>query len=146
MIVKGLTKAAILLALASCSSSDGVLPDAGSWRVINYWATWCTPCREEIPELNHLNELSDVTVLGVNYDGKTGIELSQQVNEMAIGFEVLSTDPSEALGIRVPRVLPTTLLVDPTGRLQQTLVGPQTKAAIITALAELGRVNTSRSD
>ena len=146
MIVKGLTKAAILLALASCSSSDGALPDAGNWRVINYWATWCTPCREEVPELNHLNELSDVTVLGVNYDGKTGLELSQQVNEMAIGFEVLSTDPSETLGIPVPRVLPTTLLVDPKGRLQQTLVGPQTASAIIAALAELGRVNTSRND
>ena len=65
---------------------------------------------------------------------------------MAIGFEVLSTDPSETLGIPVPRVLPTTLLVDPKGRLQQTLVGPQTAAAIIAALAELGRVNTSRND
>jgi thiol-disulfide isomerase/thioredoxin len=50
----------------------------GRWIVLNYWAEWCKPCREEIPELNQLSrELADrVAVLGINYDGATGPELA----------------------------------------------------------------------
>jgi Peroxiredoxin len=38
----------------------------GSKVVINFWATWCAPCEEEMPDLQRLDERSDVVVLGVN--------------------------------------------------------------------------------
>ena len=49
--------------------------------VINYWATWCAPCRKEIPELNELDhQLSDrLDVIGVNFDGVVGEQLDQQM-------------------------------------------------------------------
>ena len=45
--------------------------------IINYWATWCAPCRDEIPELNELaHELSEsLLVIGVNFDQVMGEEL-----------------------------------------------------------------------
>ena len=53
-------------------------PD-GEWLFINYWAEWCKPCIEEIPQLNALDSTYDqVTVLGVNYDGAEGADLAQQ--------------------------------------------------------------------
>jgi len=98
----------------------------GQWVVINYWAIWCKPCAEEIPELNALDELPGVTVLGVNFDGANGAELAQQLQQLAIRFPTLDADPAAQLGLARPSVLPTTLVLDPSGKLRETLVGPQT--------------------
>ena len=75
----------LLLTLAACSPTGknvGTLQLdelRGQWVVINYWAIWCKPCIQEIPELNKLAELPQVTVLGVNYDGISGEELQHQL-------------------------------------------------------------------
>lgn len=106
----------------------------GHWVVINYWAVWCKPCIREIPELNALDEQYPlVTVLGVNYDGTSGEELKQQVQDLGIAFEMLLADPVAGLGVPRPVVLPTTLVIDPTGALRQTLVGPQTLQSLAVA-------------
>ena len=61
---------------------------------MNYWALWCTPCREEIPELNLLDTIEGITVFGVNYDGKRGDELQEQRRALDIRFPALTTDPA----------------------------------------------------
>ncbi len=107
---------------------------SGTWRVINYWAQWCKPCIKEIPELNELaHKHPEITVLGVNYDGATGEQLAQQVAELGITFTNLATDPAAELGMERPRVLPTTVILTPTGELSTTLVGPQTLASLLRA-------------
>ena len=107
---------------------------SGTWRVINYWAQWCKPCIKEIPELNELaHKHPEITVLGVNYDGATGEQLAQQVAELGITFTNLATDPAAELGMDRPRVLPTTVILTPTGELSTTLVGPQTLASLLRA-------------
>ena len=129
----------ILLALAACSPADKPMGALqldelrGQWVVINYWAVWCKPCIQEIPELNELAELPQVTVLGVNYDGLIGEELEQQVQKLGVAFPTLATDPSTQLGIARPVVLPTSLILDPDGQLSSTLVGPQTLETLATA-------------
>ena len=96
----------------------------GQWVYVNYWAQWCKPCIKEIPELNALDaDHSDITVLGVNYDGVTGSELEQQLTSLNVDFDTLSSDPSEALGIPRPMVLPTTVIIAPSGELHSTLLG-----------------------
>ena len=133
------------LSLAACGGERGettppTLDDLkGQWLVINYWARWCKPCIEEIPELNELDHSFDtVTVLGVNYDGATGEELQAQAAELGVRFQLLEHDPSAELGVRRPVVLPTTLIVAPDGTHKTTLVGPQTAASLAaaTGLAE----------
>jgi thiol-disulfide isomerase/thioredoxin len=99
----------------------------GQWVVINYWARWCKPCVKEIPELNKLNQQhTDITVLGVNYDGATGDDLASQLAEFGVEFASLETDPAAQLGIPRPVVLPTTIVLGPDGQVVDTLVGPQT--------------------
>lgn len=120
-----------LLGLKGCTQQVDELPGAGHWRVINYWAIWCTPCREEIPELNALDESTKLMVFAVNYDGQNGEALRSQAAEMGINFTLLERDPGTALGIERPRVLPTTLLVNPQGAVTNTLVGPQTQKSIL---------------
>ena len=76
------------LALAGCGNDYGVDQHGQKvaserldkqWKVINYWAEWCGPCRVEIPELNALEKQlqgQSVGVFGVNFDGLQGKELS----------------------------------------------------------------------
>jgi thiol-disulfide isomerase/thioredoxin len=107
----------------------------GKWQVINYWATWCAPCIREIPELIRLNENNDnVVVFGVNFDAPEGEEITRQIEKMGITFPVYQEDPGVRLGIEMPEVLPTTVLVDPEGKIAGVLVGPQTEASLLTAM------------
>ena len=118
-----------LVCLWGCESDP--LPGNGQWRIINYWAIWCAPCREEIPELNELDRSTELVVLAVNYDGKTGEELASQAAEMGISFALLEEDPRVTLNVARPKVLPTTLLVSPDGHVTDTLVGPQTREGLL---------------
>ena len=121
----------LALSVMSCEDQHVALPAQGRWRVVNYWAVWCAPCREEIPELNRLHQRTDLVVYAVNYDGKQGAELASQVATMNIEFTILAQDPGPALGVERPRVLPTTLLVNPAGEVTDTLVGPQTEETLL---------------
>lgn len=99
----------------------------GRWVLINYWAEWCAPCREEIPELNRLHgerNRSGIIVLGVNYDGLRGEGLVDLIGAMGIRFPVLLDDPRERWDQMLPSVLPSTLLIAPDGTLHDVLVGP----------------------
>ncbi len=117
------------LALLGCSSEPtGIIPS--QWNVINYWAIWCKPCREEIPELNQLNQVENVVVLGVNFDGKVGEALISDAVDLGIAFDVID-DPASNLNISRPSVLPTTLVLSPEGTPVATLVGPQTAESIM---------------
>ena len=116
--------------LSSCTLDSADL-QSDQWNVINYWAIWCKPCREEIPELNRLDQEADITVVGVNFDGKQGTGLAADVADLDIQFRVIA-DPADILGISRPTVLPTTLVVSPEGEVIATLVGPQTASSIAT--------------
>jgi thiol-disulfide isomerase/thioredoxin len=128
----------LLLLLLGCAdptdtNSGPRLEDLrGQWVVINYWAPWCKPCIAEIPQLNVLDtQYPQVTVLGVNYDGASGAELEQQRQQLGVTFASLEVDPVAQLGTSRPEVLPTTLILDPTGRLVATLLGPQTLDSLV---------------
>jgi thiol-disulfide isomerase/thioredoxin len=133
-----------IIILAACSQDSGpgnrsastasIADLRGQWVVINYWAKWCKPCIKEIPELNELDQhYSQVTVLGVNYDGATGEELASQLESLGVEFTMLTEDPAAGLGLPRPVVLPTTVILNPTGNVSQTLIGPQTMASLARA-------------
>ena len=131
---------AAVLSLLGCTKNDpgATAPSLeglqGQWVLINYWAQWCAPCIKEIPELNRLDQdYAKVTVVGVNYDGTNGHELELQRQKLGVTFASLESDPAAQLGIPRPVVLPTTLILDPTGRLVATLIGPQTLASLAQA-------------
>ena len=109
----------------------------GHWVLINYWAEWCAPCREEIPEFNEMFQEraeTNVYVLGVNFDGIGGLELEELMEKMDIEFPQLIEDPSAALNTTTPEILPTTFVVDPSGSLVSSMVGPQTTASLKAAI------------
>jgi thiol-disulfide isomerase/thioredoxin len=132
------------LLLSSCSKTDyqttagesGRFIDGKTWLLINYWAEWCKPCIEEMPELNHMQTLNTnrVRIFAVNYDGAHGTALLQQIAKLGIAVPVLLDDPAQKLGIKKPEALPTTFVFSPDGILRQTLQGPQTVASLTAAI------------
>jgi thiol-disulfide isomerase/thioredoxin len=136
-----------VLLLSACQESDMRLADGsegrfdqyqGNWLLINYWAEWCGPCRDEIPELNelhHQGETNGIVVLGVNYDGLVGEKLTDLIGTMDIEFPVLLDDPRLRWQQETPAVLPTTFLINPDGELAEVLVGPQSLDSLTAAVA-----------
>jgi thiol-disulfide isomerase/thioredoxin len=136
----------LFMSLAACSKPDfntvsgsGGSFAQGKWLIINYWATWCGPCRDEIPDLNEfMLKRTDLKIYGVNYDNLSGEALNAAIAEMGIEFDSMLADPAPQLNIPRPRVLPTTLLIDPEGNLKATLVGPQTAGTLSAAITKAG--------
>ncbi|MEC8868244.1 MAG: TlpA disulfide reductase family protein [Pseudomonadota bacterium] len=109
----------------------------GRWTLVNYWAEWCGPCRDEIPELNEIQKMGTklgVQVVGVNYDGVTGQALASLIKTMGIKFPVLLKDPRVRWELAAPSILPTTLLINPNGELVTILIGPQTVESLLEAV------------
>ena len=107
----------------------------GRWVVVNYWAEWCAPCRHELPEFNRLAERnSNVTVLGINYDGVRGDQLRELAEAMDIQFSVMGQDFVDSYELERPQVLPTTYVFNPEGELLHSLAGPQTEETILSLL------------
>ncbi len=134
------------------TTAGGAVNLAGSdWLVVNYWAEWCGPCRHEIPELNELDGATFVaddaqgestvaiSVVGVNYDGLLDARLTEVSDRMGIEFAVLATDPRERWQQPTPTVLPSTYLIAPGGEFVETLVGPQTRAGILSRIETLAK-------
>ncbi len=104
----------------------------GQWVVLNYWATWCAPCRKEIPELSELHQQrDDITVLGIAYEDIDAAMFQEFLQEFSVSYPILIADvyqPPEPFG--APRVLPTTIILDPKGRSVKAFLGPVTRQDI----------------
>lgn len=104
----------------------------GRWVVVNYWATWCKPCREEMPELNALARANDnLAVLGVAWEDVTVDDLTGFLKKVPVDYPVLRADPFDPPpAIEAPRVLPTTVIFGPAGDEVRRFHGPVTRADI----------------
>jgi len=104
----------------------------GKWLVLNYWATWCAPCRKEIPDLSALHSAhDDIVVLGLAFEDTDIETFDEFLEEFHPSYPLLLVDvfaPPEPFG--APRVLPTTIILDPQGVPVKTFLGPVTREDI----------------
>jgi thiol-disulfide isomerase/thioredoxin len=111
---------------------EGRTKSLSDWRgkvvLLSIWATWCVPCREEVPMLDRLEaELGgkDFQVVAVNIDRGGGDKPKTFLAETGATHLALYTDPSSKLFSKIKAVgMPTTLLIDREGREIGRLVGP----------------------
>lgn len=105
----------------------------GKWVLVNFWATWCPPCLEEIPELEifHNNNQQDrAVVLGINLEEIDRGLLREFVDDQFVSYPILLTGPDTRLPFgRIPG-LPTSFLVSPEGKVTARVVGAVTAESI----------------
>ncbi|HET9525281.1 MAG TPA: cytochrome c biogenesis protein CcdA [Pyrinomonadaceae bacterium] len=98
--------------------------------LLNFWATWCIPCREEIPELNALQhelEAQGLKVIGASTeDSAEGVNDYQQ-SVAKFEYEVLLGGADAKAKLEHPQ-LPTTYLIDRQGRIRHKVIGARNKA------------------
>ncbi len=97
----------------------------GRYVLINFWATWCLPCREEMPYLQQLAELhaDQLTILGINMR-ESPAAIQPFVEELHITFPILLQPNDETLLGYGVRGLPLSFLVTPAGDIVLRQVGP----------------------
>jgi thiol-disulfide isomerase/thioredoxin len=104
----------------------------GQWVVANYWATWCAPCRKEIPDFSKFHtDRDDVTVLGLTYEETDPKDIKKFLKRVPASYPILMVDvydPPKALG--TPKGLPMTYLISPTGEIVERYFGPITSQQI----------------
>jgi thiol-disulfide isomerase/thioredoxin len=95
----------------------------GKWIIINYWATWCGACVEEIPQLNKLSlALKDKPVIffGINYDHQPSEDQKAFADHYRVGYLLLPSNPFKTL-VATDQItsLPVTYVISPQGQVQE---------------------------
>lgn len=128
-------------AASSVAAKDFVLKDMagknhtlsqykGKWVIVNYWATWCAPCLEEVPDLVALYDSrknKDVMIVGAVFEYQNAKEVSDYVNDMLISYPIVLGDDDVIKQIGYTEALPTTYIYNPKGELVKVKRGLITK-------------------
>jgi len=117
----------------------------GQWVLVNYWATWCPPCLEELPELEVFHNGSEgrAVVLGVNMENIAEARLRRFVDRQFLSFPVLPAGSRPAGHGLVGPVdgLPTSYLITPAGEIVARQVGQITADGIEAFIAQYEKTN-----
>jgi thiol-disulfide isomerase/thioredoxin len=87
---------------------------------VNFWATWCGPCRVELPHLSRLHDKyrgSGFVLLGVNIDEDPAVARAL-VGKMGLTFPVLLDSEKKVVGAYDLNAMPATVLIDRDGRVR----------------------------
>ncbi len=106
----------------------------GKWVIVNYWATWCPPCLEEIPDLMTFHERfhdQDAVVIGVNHENIPLPQLNAFIDNYFVSYPVVRTNGIDPAHERLPiGGLPTTYIISPEGEPVARQVGTITSDVI----------------
>jgi cytochrome c biogenesis protein CcmG/thiol:disulfide interchange protein DsbE len=125
--------------LPTVAGSDITLSELrGMPVVLNFWATWCPPCRAELPELQAASEkyAGQIAIIGVN-QAEPPAAVQAFAGKLGLAFEIpLDTEAkvSHTYGVRS---LPTTFFIDRQGVIRQIQIGPVTEATLTQLLRSI---------
>ena len=104
----------------------------GKWVLVNYWATWCPPCLEEIPDLIALHESkkNNLVVIGVAMDYKSPKQVTDFAEGLLVTYPIVLGTPKIVSQIGPMQGLPTTYLFNPDGKMVAHQTGLITRESV----------------
>ena len=105
----------------------------GKWVLVNFWATWCPPCLEEIPDLIALHDKhkdKDLVVIGIAMEYRNPKLVADFARDYFISYPVVLGNSGIAAQVGPVEGLPTTYLFNPQGRIVAYNVGALTRQAV----------------
>jgi len=105
----------------------------GKWVLVNFWASWCAPCLEELPDLVALHNAhkdTDLVVIGIAMEYPSAKVVLDFVKERAIPYPIVLGDRKTAKQIGPVGALPISYLFDQTGKLVSSQSGTVTRASV----------------
>ena len=111
----------------------------GSPVAVNFWATWCAPCRVEMPALQEASARyadEGLVILAVNA-GESAGAVKSYAEELGLTFPLILDPDGEIIDLYAVRFFPTTVWVDAEGRVQAKHLGPLTPDLIDRYVADL---------
>lgn len=105
--------------------------DRGSVVLLNFWATWCAPCRSEIPILVNLSDkykADGLKVVGVSVDSENVAQINKFIKDFEIDYSIVLAVPGSSLSQQ--KAIPMSLLIDEKGVLAKKYVGAVEKAIL----------------
>ena len=112
----------------------------GKWVVVNFWATWCSPCLKEMPELSALDAMREhIVTVGLAYEEISAEDMQAFLKAHPVVYPIAIIDVySPPADFETPRGLPMTYLIAPDGKVARQFLGPVTAREIETAIANNG--------
>lgn len=99
---------------------------------LNFWGTWCEPCKTEMPAMDRqyaAYKNQGVQILAVNI-AQSEFEVQKFINNLNVNFPVVIDKTKSVMTAYNIRPLPTTILVNPQGKVQKIITGEMTEAQI----------------
>ena len=99
---------------------------------VNFWATWCGPCRHEIPDFIEFykeNKDNGAVILGVSVD-KSANKVRDFADEYKINYPIAMATDNIVKDYRPGKFIPTTIIIDTEGMIQDKKVGVMDKATL----------------
>ena len=118
--------------------------ERGKWVIVNFWATWCSPCIKEMPDISKfVASRSDVSAIGLAFGGEEIGDVTTFLEKHPVKYPIANVpleSPPKDFG--APKGLPTTFLIAPDGSVAKKFTGPITAGELEKAIAAAGSKKT----